>query len=157
MLRAPSSQGRSLSHSPSAGLLACHVVSVTLSAAPHNVSAVDHLWELGKRTSVEECVSRCCSLGPSGCQYVWVLLETCYAVVCNSFAHRDSVCAPRSMVGTPYAKMTSYVEIGFGRGVESALVADAGPTVVVHMPQTDVYLHANTAANPQVGSCFHNL
>ena len=42
-----------------------------------------------------QCLQQCCTLGPTTCQYIWVLKDKCYAVACSPMT--ESLCMPREM------------------------------------------------------------
>lgn len=35
------------------------------------------------REAIDSCITKCCELGPTHCQYIWVIAGICSAVSCN--------------------------------------------------------------------------
>lgn len=56
---------------------------------------MEHMQVLGEATALdnveENCILKCCELGPEDCQYVWIIWSRCYAVSCTE---NPSDCQP---------------------------------------------------------------
>ena len=108
---------------------------------------MEHVIAIGLGISQEDCTERCCRLGPSNCQYLWIFDDKCFAVSCN--ANPDS-CQPISLGRTSRPVMTTYVKMNFSVIPDNPPIANAGPGKVIQLPQSEVYLYGNHSSDDHV-------
>ena len=56
----------------------------------------------------QECVEKCCDMGPKQCQYIWVFKNSCFAVSCS--VEVANLCEPQLAMNKD-ATQSSYYEI----------------------------------------------
>ena len=127
--------------------------------------SLDHFQVIGVATFPEDCFIQCCSLGPSGCQYIWIFGNICFAVACT--AEGASNCQPKTTDGlglnSYYLTMTYSESSNEGPldGLESdldtamspsLLVADAGSERLIRLPTNEIFLFGNESHGIKV-SC----
>ena len=108
---------------------------------------VEHVIAIGLGVSQDECKERCCRLGPSNCQYLWIFDDKCFAISCK--ANPDS-CQPVSLGRTNRPIMTTYVKMNFTAITDNPPIANAGPGKVIQLPQSEVYLYGNCSSDDHV-------
>ena len=127
--------------------------------------------------SAEECVNKCCALGPSGCQYLWVFGSACFGVSCDD---DHSACEPRK-VSPSFTMETVYIQMNYAsiadilakqillgdldeegsrsggsrsggsrEGGDSPPVADAGSDFTVQLPVNEIHLYGNGSRDDKV-------
>ena len=63
-------------------------------------------------TSRDACGAACCALGPSKCQYLWLVRGKCLAVACTE---RDKdKCMPSNLSGSSSTLVSFYLKMEFG-------------------------------------------
>ena len=108
---------------------------------------VEHVIAIGLGVTQEDCTERCCRLGPSNCQYLWIFDDKCFAVSCN--ANPDS-CQPISLGRTSRPIMTTYIKMNFSVIHDDPPIANVGPGKVIQLPQSEVYLYGNYSSDDHV-------
>ena len=134
---------------------------------------VDHLKVIGVGLNADACINKCCEMGASRCQNLWVFEDTCIAVACED--GKESSCLPRKLTttraSTVYVQMKHTPEdnelekvlewirnnVPFTTGDtelgDSPPLADAGPKeVTVNLPSSDmyIYLYGNRSKDDKV-------
>ena len=112
----------------------------------------DNLHIIELTTSVEECFIKCCHMGQHICQYAWLSMGRCMAVACDIPYH----CAPQSVART-MTSPTVYIKMQFSVlshqfDTDSPPVPHAGPPLLVHLPQNEVYIYGNGSFDDKVSS-----
>lgn len=63
-------------------------------------------------TQRDVCGAACCALGPSKCQYLWIVKGKCLAVACSE---RDKEkCMPSKLSGDSSSLLSTYYEMKYG-------------------------------------------
>lgn len=133
---------------------------------------VDHLKLLAEHvtsaTIAEDCIMKCCQMGPERCQYVWIVWKQCYAVACSA---GSDACQPAHMSSAGFNSI--YIEVTLSdstkvpaptRASENIMervleedssnqppIANAGPDVVIHFPEeTSVTLDGTLSTDDKV-------
>lgn len=85
---------------------------------PTGQTSVDYIKPFLVDTSTEEgikeCVTQCCQLGSSRCQYVWLFTSKCFAIGCT--AENADKCRPMRM---PALSSSAYVAVEYRPGLEA--------------------------------------
>lgn len=139
---------------------------------------MDHLQLIGEHVSTvsvaQECVLKCCQMGPENCQYVWIIWKKCFAVSCSASSAESCepvLVPPSGGISSIYVRVTLFESVDTAPTTTRDLVGDlimegmhdsegttdqhpvanAGPDVVIHFPEeTSVTLDGTLSTDDKV-------
>lgn len=87
-----------------------------------NLPNLELLKVVGTRR--DECGAACCALGPSKCQYLWIVKGKCLAVACSE---RDKEkCMPSKLSDSSSSLQSTYYKMSYGNnaGIMKLIMSD---------------------------------
>ena len=63
-------------------------------------------------TRRDDCGAACCALGPSKCQYLWIVKGKCLAVACSERDKEE--CMPSKLSDSSSSLLSTYYKMGYG-------------------------------------------